>query len=142
MNLMSLDNGTGGAAKVGMSLEPLGSAPAAAPASRLPGAPRWQPGVNVRGFIGRGRGGFGAIQAQTKVVLVNAYIRLDSLPTKDRQVLRKVFRPVLHRNSRSHGFASNMLSALPCIPALTIKNIVRDAQKKRAGQETERARAG
>ena len=125
----------GGASAGAMSLAPLGGAPAAAPAPRLPGAPEWQPGENVRGFIGRGRGGYGALQAQTRVVLANAHIRLARIPAAQRAPFRKLLGPQAVRG-KTHvrpDFASIILSALTRIPALTLKNTVRDVLKNGPG---------
>ena len=125
----------GGASAGAMSLAPLGGAPAAAPAPRLPGAPEWQPGENVRGFIGRGRGGYGALQAQTRVVLANAHIRLARIPAAQRAPFRKLLGPQAVRGKTfvRPDFASIILSALTRIPALTLKNTVRDVLKNGPG---------
>jgi hypothetical protein len=93
----------------GISLLSLGGAPANAAASPANAAasPRkdstqWQPGEDVRGFIGGGRYR-GAILPQTQVVLMNAYLRLDRVPNKDKSRFRKLSG---HWQTRARGQTS------------------------------------
>ena len=99
----------------------------------IPGAnhrtsrPAWVPGQDVRGFVGRGKGGRGKIGTQAQVLMVNCYMQLQRLAKMQLTQLRQSLSPVGLLRSTSH--AAQVASALLRVPARTIENMVAHIKK-------------
>jgi hypothetical protein len=89
--------------------------------------PAWTPGQDVRGFVGRGKGGRGKIGMQAQVLMVTCYKQLQRLPKMQLAQLSAALSPVGTLRKTSH--AAQVASALLRVPARTIENTVAHVKK-------------
>ena len=79
----------------------------------------WRPGVDTVGWLGRARAGKNKMENQSKVILVNAYLNLASLPYQELVQLQTLRPPV--GKTKGTTLAAQALSGLTGIPANTIE---------------------
>ena len=88
----------------------------------------WEPGANVRGWIGRGKGT--RLPLHVQVLLVNGYERIKHLPFQTRRDLQALFPPP-RGTTAATTLAAQILAGLFAIPARTIEETVRHVKRRR-----------